>query len=257
MKTPASIWIPSLLLAMAGLSGASAQNATNLAPVAVDSAAGPIVLSLKAPPPPIQLSPWATEIVKLAQAGIEESVMLSFIDNSGTFNLGADQLVYLNDLGVPSPVVNAMLQHDRDFISGARPLTIASAPPEQPVWPTNLAASSESPRKPNLQPATTPPPAPTPAPAATKSDADSPTDLPSGVSGFQSTGPPNAIPVERNPAKRSALNKSRAPSEKERSIYRVRDPRPVEFLPPIVFVNEIERTPNTFIIELFPNAEDR
>src|ERR1041384_3743276 len=109
MKTPASNWISCLLLAMVGLPGAAAQNATNLAPVAGDSAAGPIVLSLKAQPPPIQLSPWATEIVKLAQAGIEESVMLSFIDNSGTFNLGADQLVYLTDLCVPAAVADGML----------------------------------------------------------------------------------------------------------------------------------------------------
>src|SRR6266481_3042080 len=64
---------------------------------------------------PANLKPSAAtaEIIKLANAGVEESVMLSFITNSlGTFNLRAEEIIYLNDIGVPSGVVTAMIQRD-------------------------------------------------------------------------------------------------------------------------------------------------
>ena len=76
----------------------------------------------------IRLSPWASEVVKLAQAGIEENVLQAFIDNSGTFNLGANQIIYLQDLGVPSQTITAMLQHDAELVSGTRPLTSSTTP---------------------------------------------------------------------------------------------------------------------------------
>jgi len=80
------------------------------------------------PPANLRLSPWAGEVVKLEQAGIEENVLLAFIDNSGTFNLDADQIIYLQDLGVPSQTITAMLQHDAELVSGTRPLTSSTTP---------------------------------------------------------------------------------------------------------------------------------
>src|SRR5262245_15996306 len=51
-------------------------------------------------PANLKPSPATAEIIKLANAGVEESVMLSFITNSvGTFNLRAEEIIYLNDIG--------------------------------------------------------------------------------------------------------------------------------------------------------------
>jgi hypothetical protein len=139
MKTPVSpIWIPGLVLVMAWLPVGLAQNDNNrtapLAPKAtpvvtpspaIPAQVVPLIPALTTPkdpslpmplsksdalvikrqPPKIRLSPWTSEIVKLAESGIEVSIILSFIENSGTFNLGADQIVYLNDLGKTIPQI--------------------------------------------------------------------------------------------------------------------------------------------------------
>jgi hypothetical protein len=65
-------------------------------------------------PPTIRPSSPTAEVVKLTQSGVDESVMLAFIANStSTFNLGSDEIIYLNDLGVPDGVVTAMIQRDQ------------------------------------------------------------------------------------------------------------------------------------------------
>lgn len=70
--------------------------------------------AVKPVPPDLKFSPATRELVKLAQAGVSESVMLAFVTNStSTFNLGADQIVFLNDLGVSSEVIRAMIEQDR------------------------------------------------------------------------------------------------------------------------------------------------
>ena len=100
-------------------------------------------------PANLKPSPATAEIIKLANAGAEESVMLSFVTNSlGTFNLRAEEIIYLNDIGVPSAVVTAMLQRDhllqdssnisltptdRDFSAGVPSTYTVDAPPEPPL----------------------------------------------------------------------------------------------------------------------------
>ena len=60
----------------------------------------------------------AADVAKLAQAGVDESVMLAFVTNSSSiFNLTSDQIIYLNDIGVPGTVVTAMIQHDETMKS--------------------------------------------------------------------------------------------------------------------------------------------
>ena len=76
-------------------------------------------------PPPGQatavqanLSPGAAEVVRLAQSGVTEDVVLAYIQNSqATFNLAADDVVYLRDVGLSSPVITAMLNHDNTLRS--------------------------------------------------------------------------------------------------------------------------------------------
>lgn len=79
-------------------------------------------------PENVKLSGWVGELVKLAEAGIEQDVLLSFIDGAGTFNLGAEQIVYLHDIGVSSQVITTIIQHDAEVASGVR-LVTAAAPP--------------------------------------------------------------------------------------------------------------------------------
>ncbi len=80
-------------------------------------------------PADLKLSPGTAEIAKLARAGLGDTVLLAYVTNSiGTFNLGSDQIVYLNDLGVASEIITSMIEHDRLLREGAGTL-----PPLAPV----------------------------------------------------------------------------------------------------------------------------
>src|ERR1051326_354499 len=83
-------------------------------------------------PANLKPTPATAEIIKLANAGVEEGVMFSFVTNSlGTFNLRAEEIIYLNDIGVPSAVVTAMIQRDH-LLQGAS-ADVAVTPPEPAV----------------------------------------------------------------------------------------------------------------------------
>lgn len=74
-------------------------------------------------------NPQFNDMVKLAQAGVGETILMAYVTNSaGAFNVSPDDVVYLNDLGVPQTVVNAMLQRDQYFTS------VAAQPPAPPVY---------------------------------------------------------------------------------------------------------------------------
>ena len=85
-------------------------------------------------------SPLA-QVIRLAQSGVDESVILSYVNNSSiTFNLTSDQIIYLKDLGLPNDVVTAMIQRDQQLGALANtappttPETIAQTePPAQPT----------------------------------------------------------------------------------------------------------------------------
>ena len=92
-------------------------------------------LQAQKPPPNIPANSPVAEVVRLANSGLDQGVMLAFVTNSpNTFNLTADQIIYLNDIGVPSAVVTSMLQHDQNF-AAMQPNNPAAAPPPAPVMP--------------------------------------------------------------------------------------------------------------------------
>jgi len=71
-------------------------------------------LTEQKPPTNLHLSPVLSEAVKIAQSGVDQSVLHNFITNTtGYFMLGADEIVYLNDLGVEGNVITAMMEHDK------------------------------------------------------------------------------------------------------------------------------------------------
>jgi hypothetical protein len=78
----------------------------------------------------VKLSPGAVEIAKLAQSGIGDDVMLAYVSTATQrFNLGSDEIVYLNDLGVSSSVVKAMIERDTALNNPAiAPNTTAGVP---------------------------------------------------------------------------------------------------------------------------------
>jgi hypothetical protein len=82
------------------------------------------------------------EIIRLAEAGVDEAVMLAYVNKSSTsFNLGPDEIIYLNDIGVPSEVVMSIIQHDRALkdasiapaLATSAPVTSAISPPQYPA----------------------------------------------------------------------------------------------------------------------------
>jgi len=112
--------------------------ATNLPALAgtVAAAANPAVESK--PPPNLQLSPVLSEVVKLVQSGVDESVLFAYVTNTtGYFSLGAEEIVYLNDLGVASEVITTMMEHDKALrelrMNAWQAAQVASAPPATPA----------------------------------------------------------------------------------------------------------------------------
>ena len=98
-------------------------------------AATPVVL-----PEKLRISQSLNEVIRLAQSGVDEGVILTYVTNSSAmFALGAEEIVYLNDLGISSSVITAMMQRDQSLkaAAAASAQQIAAAPtyvnPPQPV----------------------------------------------------------------------------------------------------------------------------
>jgi len=102
------------------------------------------------------LSPGAAEVVRLAGSGVGDDVVVAYIQNSQTpFNLTADNVLYLKDIGLSPQVTSAMLSHDGNIRGQAQP----SAPAAQ-------APALQPPAAPMAPAPTAPPPAYAPAPVA-------------------------------------------------------------------------------------------
>lgn len=77
------------------------------------------------------LSPGAAEVLKLVQAGVGPGVIKTYIGNiSGPFNLNAATILYLNDAGVSTELVDTMMDHDKNLAAPPPVATPAPAPVE-------------------------------------------------------------------------------------------------------------------------------
>lgn len=84
------------------------------------------------PPDILPASPLA-EVIKLSKAGVNESVIMTYVTNSsGTFNLDSDKIIYLADAGVANEIVSAMMQHDQQW---QQQTAAAPAPPDSSSAP--------------------------------------------------------------------------------------------------------------------------
>ncbi|HET7624439.1 MAG TPA: DUF6600 domain-containing protein [Verrucomicrobiae bacterium] len=95
----------------------------------IENAPGQIVSAPAGAPADMNVSEATQGVIKLAQAGVDENVMLAFVTNSASgFGLTSDDIIYLQDVGVPSSVVTAMIQHDQ--ATGAPVVAATNAVPE-------------------------------------------------------------------------------------------------------------------------------
>jgi len=206
---------------------AAVTNATGATPISTLTTSSSINPNASAQP---YVSVWFNEMLKLAQAGISDGVMLSFIDSAGTFNLTAEQIVHLRDLGVSDAVIAAMMAHDFEVVMGLRPLASTAPFPSGPALPTVLTAT---------------------APAKTESHSDAGLVITRSDEG-------NSLPVEMTGrvldvsgvlAYDRGGNQTPAPRH---GSYPVREPHAVKLTEPILFVNAPGRAPNLLVIQSFP-----
>ena len=84
-------------------------------------------------PPDVDPNGPLAQIITLAQSGVDESVLVSYASNAATpFNLTADQIIYLKDIGVPDSVVQAMIQRDQQLGVTDNTTPSTQAAPEMP-----------------------------------------------------------------------------------------------------------------------------
>ena len=120
------------------------------APVTTDSVEvtqEPIEETNSVPPAPeplvIELSESVAEVVKLAQSGMGEKVMLAFIETyPNPFDLKAPEIVYLADLGISEGAISAMIKHQSgiEAVTEAAPESI-----EQTEGNTNIVSDVTAP----------------------------------------------------------------------------------------------------------------
>ena len=118
--------------------------------VAIAATAANVVNAYEQPIPPpaavVELPPNIVpesdlaQVFKLVQANVELCVIKNFIANSReSFALDAGKIIALSDAGVPSNVLDMMLEHDRQIIAriptalpAAAPVVVTSAPTTPP-----------------------------------------------------------------------------------------------------------------------------
>src|SRR5262249_39735257 len=65
---------------------------------------------------PVRLSSGLDEVVKLTKAGVDESVILAFVQNSSVaYHPSAQEIIKLRELGISSAVITALLHRGEEL----------------------------------------------------------------------------------------------------------------------------------------------
>src|SRR5258706_7031521 len=152
--------------------------------------------------------------------------MLTFVDSAGTFNLGADQIIELRDLGLCTEVIRAMIDHDFELLAGLRPVParLVSASPPGITFPFRSD-----------------PPQATPtasAPAAANSE---------GISVVENEQPQFAATDSNDDEWQPVIEQREAPAVRA-GFSPVRAPYAVKLTDPIFIFRGAERSPNIVVI---------
>ncbi len=109
---------------------ASQPATTNAAPTATEgqgSTNETLVVTQEVPPvrpANLKITAAVENVLKLAQSNVDEKVLVAYVERSAEkFDLDADEILYLADVGVPSAVITAMLKRDGVEPSKAEVLT--------------------------------------------------------------------------------------------------------------------------------------
>jgi len=101
-------------------------------PSAADNSVAPPTL-----PPGTEPSSPLGHVIQMLQSGTAERAILAYVsDSTGPFNIGAADLVYLNDLGTPSEIETAMTRRDRAL--GVNPAAQPRPTPGQNQQPQDI-----------------------------------------------------------------------------------------------------------------------
>lgn len=116
----------------------AAESAAEAAPAPDIAAAAAVPVSAENPVPPnVRTAGPVADIIKLASASVEPSVLLAFVTNSTSlFNLTAEEIIYLKDLGIQNGIIAAVLQHDqalKESLAGAPAMPAPAPPPFAPL----------------------------------------------------------------------------------------------------------------------------
>jgi hypothetical protein len=83
-------------------------------------------------PTQIDLPPALAEVVRLAQSGAEESVIVAYVQKSPPYRVSSDQIIYLQDLGISQGVIKALVEHSPGGAEAAA-AAVPAAPEPTPV----------------------------------------------------------------------------------------------------------------------------
>src|SRR6266850_3929053 len=102
---------------------------------------------------PVNISPAVAEIVKLAESGLGDEVVSAYVTKSQTaFNLSAEDIVYLKDVGISETIITQMMAQDKVLRDSGPPAATTAQTPPVPAPPV------EPGEPPIVTPPATPPP---------------------------------------------------------------------------------------------------
>jgi hypothetical protein len=190
------------------------------------------------------------DVLKLTQARIDEGVVLMFVDSAGTFNLDAQQVIYLRDLGFSPALITAMLQHDLEIISGLRPVPPAPSA-SAPLIQFNFKPAEAAPKTDVAEPST--PPAAITASAEPRSIVNRPSpDITEDLDYWDSYEAAQADAAELNQRSVQAPAETPALTHLTAAISRVRQPYAVPLTDPILVIRGASPCPNLVRIQVLP-----
>lgn len=131
----------------------AATNAAVPAPPPKDLTNAPVVEKKAMDPALLNLTPGLADVIKMAQSGVAEEIIVEFVKKSQyDYQLTADEVIYLNDLGISTNIVSAMLTKPVNRDTAAAPAQPEPAPAPQAAPPPTNPPPAEAAPQPAPQP---------------------------------------------------------------------------------------------------------
>ncbi len=90
-------------------------------------------------PTRVSLPPALVDVVRMCEAGIKDELVIAYVKNSErAYNLTADQIVYLRDIGISSAVIQALLEQTGSESEALATAPTYETPPAEMVAATNV-----------------------------------------------------------------------------------------------------------------------